>query len=288
MTEIRLQGGGYEAGVTPQWGAALTFLKHDGSDCLRPARFVTAVKEDPREAACFPCVPYFGRLYDGLTVAGKHWTQSATLPICDPELALHGEGWVSAWEIVSQTDSVLVCAFAHDGEPAGRFPFPYEARQKIKLSEDGAEISLGLKNIGEQPMPGGLGLHPYFTRRQDTVCAFTAKKYWTPPAGHAPGVLSYLPDALGVSRLTALPNTLRDHSYVGFGGEVEVSTGKLSLQLKSDAPILHLFTPEGENWFCMEPVTHLPGALVDRNNPYGGRMLAPGDTMKLTLQISAH
>ena len=287
MIEVSLAKGGYELGAAPQWGGAVTFLKHEGRDCLRPARSLAVVEEDPREAACFPCIPYFGRLYDGLTLDGKHWAQAPTLSACDPDYALHGEGWVSPWEIVSQTDNVLVCAYRHDGAARGRFPFAYEARQKIKLSDDGAEISLGLKNTGEASMPGGLGLHPYLPRRQDTVCAFTAKKYWTPPKGNAPGVLSYLPDALGVSRWAPLPAVTRDHSYAGFDGEATINTGKISLHLKTDAPILHLYAPEGENWYCMEPVTHLPGALVDRNNPYGGGMLAPGDTMKLTLLITA-
>jgi len=287
MSEFHLKASGYEVGVAPQFGAAVTYLKYKGSDYLRPVKALNALEEDPREAACFPCVPYFGRLYDGLTLNGRYFAQSPTLPTCDPTHALHGEGWVNEWAIVSQTKSVLVCSFHHDGTVSGRFPFAYEARQKIKLSKNGVEISLGLKNVGDKSMPAGLGLHPYLMRRTDTVCGFTAKQYWTPPAGHASGALSYLPDALGAARPTALPFSARDHSYAGFGGEVAISTGNLSLRLGSDAPILHLYAPEGEKWFCLEPVTHLPGVLVARDHPYGGKMLAPGDMISLSLSIVA-
>ncbi|MEZ5981836.1 MAG: hypothetical protein R3C54_05955 [Parvularculaceae bacterium] len=280
MTELELSAGEYEAGVAPALGGALTFLRQSGRDLLRPAASLDAIREDPRSAASFVCVPYFGRLYGGLDFAGRHWDMAPTVPACDPKSALHGEGWISPWTLEDGSPESVTLRLVHDGQAEGRFPFAYVAEQRIVLSEKGLSIVLTVTNAGDHPMPAAPALHPYFPRTPATRLTFSAKGFWTPPQGNAPGQAGPIPQALDFSNGGVLPETPLDHSYSGFGGTVLIETGTSRTTLSSDAPFLHVYAPKGEGFFCLEPLTGLPGA---RELP----ILAKGDTARIQLNIAA-
>jgi aldose 1-epimerase len=64
---------------------------------------------------------------------------------------------------------VAETAWTHDG--AGTFsirgggdgwPWPYEVRQTIEASRDRFDLRLALTNLGDTPMPAGVGIHPWF------------------------------------------------------------------------------------------------------------------------------
>ncbi len=279
---IRLSAGDWEAGVAPAHGGSLLFLRRAGADVLRPAASLDALAADPRNGACFPCVPYFGRLAGGLAVGARRWPLDPTLPACDPANALHGEGWVSPWRRGAQTPTSLTIGFDHAPAP-GRFPFPYRARQSFALGEEGLTIILSIENAGAAPMPAGLGLHPYFARADDTRLAFSADSYWTPTNGP----LSALPDALGAGFGARLPSSARDHTYAGFSGAVTIESGGARAALRSDAPALHLYAPEGRDYYCLEPVTHLPGSFSPGAKEPTARSLAPGERLSLTMFIGS-
>ncbi len=281
---ITISSGDYDLDVAPDHGGAILSFRCKGADILRSGD-EAAVARDPRNAACYPCAPYFGRIEGGISFAGRRWAVGPTLPICDASSALHGEGWISPWEILERTDQRLECRFAHGAEEAGRYPFPYEARQVFELSEGGLSVTLSLKNSGNEPMPGGLALHPFFPRRADIAVRFAARRFWTPPQGSARGRLSPLPDALGAGRFAALPAETRDHAYAGFDGEAGIRSAGRDILVKSDALIVHLFAPARASYFCLEPVTHLPGALTDRVTGYGGEVLAPGASLSLSMSL---
>ena len=78
----------YRAVIAPEAGGAVMSLSRDGRTILRPAPSVDAVKTDPRKAACFPCVPWFGRLFGGLDFDSRRYDLKPTLPTCDAEHAL--------------------------------------------------------------------------------------------------------------------------------------------------------------------------------------------------------
>lgn len=284
--EIRLRSGSCEAGVVPALGAAVTFLSVDGRQILRSGA-MDEIRNDPRNAACFACVPYFGRIAGALDFRGRQFPMHPTLPAADSKNALHGEGWLSPWRVIDHDDKTLTCAFTHQPGEAGRFPFPYEARQTISLTDKAAHLSLSVQNTGEAVMPAGLGLHPYFIRTDETCVAFDAPHFWTPPGEDKPGAFSPRPDILGGGAPAPLPKQMRDHSYAGFGGEALIIGADGAVKLTADTPILHMFAPQGEDNFCLEPVSHAPGGFTDLTNHYGGRALAPGETLSISMTLSA-
>lgn len=281
MAEIVLISEGYEAGAAPEIGGVLTFLRFQGQDLLRPAASYAAAKADPRESACFACAPYFGRLQGGLDFDGRHWEQAPTLAACDPVDAIHGEGWISPWDIILQMADSLVIRLRHDARQVRRFPFFFEAEQRIGLSAKGLSLTLIVKNIGDRPMPASPALHPYFLRAPDLKLVFAAAEFWTPPQAGAPGALTAIPPAFDFRHGRGLPAAALDHSYVELEKSVAaIETGGGRISLASTAPNLHLYAPAGQDFFCLEPLTGLPGA------PWPLR-LDPGESVCLSMAIAA-
>ncbi|MBB5517783.1 aldose epimerase family protein [Amphiplicatus metriothermophilus] len=275
---VALRHDRFSAEIAPEAGAALLSFSVGGRRALRPAASPQDAARDPRAAACFACVPWFGRLFGGLDVAGRRVALAPTLPACDPVNPLHGEGWTRPWAIAARAPDRLLCRLRSDGAGPGRFPFPYEASQEIALDAQGLSIVLVLTNAGAGPMPAGLGLHPYFPRRTDTRLSFAADGLWTPHEAGG-GAETPVPGGLDFARGAPLPERGVDHSFIGFSGEALIETDGLALRLKSDAPILHLYAPPGADFFCLEPVTHRPGA-------FGADILPPGARTRLSMRLS--
>lgn len=277
---IVLSHGRWRAGCAPDLGGALAFLTHDGATVLRPAPSRAALAADPRNAACFPCVPYFGRLA-GVTRGETFHRLAPTLAACDPDDALHGEGWIGPWTVTARSVSSLTMRFERAPAP-GRYPFPYAAEQTLSLSDDGLAVSLSIDNAGDTPMPAGLGLHPYFQRHPATTLSFSASGRWTPPAGP----FETPPDALAGHAPMSLPVAC-DHTYTEPKGPVRIGGSGVPLLLKTDAPALHVYAPAGADFFCLEPVTHLPGAFADQATVLRAESLLPRERLRLSLSLSA-
>ncbi len=262
---VEFVAGEWRAVVAPQAGCALMSLQYQAHDVLRPAASFAAVKADPREAACYPCVPWFGRLSGGLVFADTHYDLAPTLPACDPENPLHGEGWINPWRIAAQDANSLECRFDYAPQPM-KFPFPFRASQQFAIDGEAFSIRLAVENTGDRPMPAGLALHPFFVRGANTRLMIDGARDWRPAPFDLP------PHG-------ALPDRDADHTAEHWNGAARIDTAGLALSLESDARHAHLFTPMGENFFCLEPVTHLPGK-------FGECVLAPGITAELTCKIS--
>lgn len=266
------------ATIAPEFGGAVMRAALAGRDLLRPARSAEAAAADPREAACFPCVPWFGRLFDGLTIGGRRYDIAPTLPVGDPRFPLHGVGWVRPWRIEARDRNALRCSLDYEPAPQG-FPFPFRAAQEFTATEDAFEIVLSLTNTGAAAMPAGLGLHPYFAKDTETLLRFAARRVWTPGAQGGGELVAPVPAALDFSQEGSAALSAIDHSYGGWSGAA--LRGKDgAVAITSDAPFLHVYAPDGQDFLCLEPVTHLPGT-------FGGNMLSPAQTISIRLRLAA-
>lgn len=103
-----------------------------------------------------------------------------------------------------------------------------------------------------------------------------------PAAPAAPGVLADW--AWGVPLADQPPV---DHCYGGWVGVARLTgtSGTIAISASADARFLHVYTPAGEPYACLEPVTHRPDAV----NGASGEMpvLAPGDTVSVRMRITA-
>ena len=281
---IRLAAGDWRATLRPDLGGAVASLNWRGEEVLRPT---PEGADDPLQTACFPLVPYANRIDGGrFTFAGQR-VQLTPTPGFEPH-ALHGDGWRRAWAVEAAEAEFAVLNLHH---PRGDWPWAWRARQTVRLTGAGLEIELALTNEDEWPMPAGLGLHPYFVRRADAVLALDAEGVWEvddrliPTRRSAPGAVF---DWSGGRRLDEAPFV--DHAYDGWSGAAVVSDGRrtIALRASANARSVHVYVPSGQDFFCVEPVTHRPDAL---NAPAAEAdavpVLQPGETATVTLTITA-
>ena len=106
----------------------------------------------------FPLVPYVNRIRGGEFRFGDRLVQLAPNMAGDPS-PLHGQGWLGQWDVVEAGDDASILRFHHD---AGEWPWAYVAEQRFELNADGLDLSLRCMNLSDEPMPCGLGQHPYF------------------------------------------------------------------------------------------------------------------------------
>lgn len=278
---MKLAAGAWEATLRPEVGGALAGLRRGGEDVLRPMPEGAA---DPLEAACFPLVPYANRIRDGrFAFAGR----AVQLPLnfLPQRHSLHGLGWQRPWSVAAlgETEALLV----DDYDGTGAWPWAWRAEQRVALDHAGLSIELTLANRSEEPMPAGLGLHPYFRRRPETRVRFAAAEVLEVDGEFMPTGDTAPADRFAAwSEGATLPAELVDNCHVGWSGQVEIADdlGRIVLAA-TGAPHLHLYAPPGTAELCCEPVSHTPDAL--NRAPAEMALLAPGRSTTLIMRIAA-
>jgi aldose 1-epimerase len=278
---LTLRAGEWEAHLRPEIGGSLSALSHRGIAVLRP---MPPEASSPLQAACFPLVPYCNRIRDGrFAVAGRTVILPANFP---PGLhSLHGLGWQRPWTVESHAETK--CVLLHEYDGTGAWPWAYRASQRIRLGPKGCAITLVLTNRAREPMPAGLGLHPYFRREAETELSFEAGHVLLTGTDSLPtGVEAparRFADFAGGSTLTAEPI---DHCFAEWRGGVVLHDTLGTIAIRAEgAPSLHVYAPADGATLCLEPVTHTP----DAPNRAPGEMitLPPGCSASLTLLIAA-
>lgn len=276
---LALHGGEWQAHISPEIGGSLAALSYRGVAVLRP---MPPDATDPLHAACFPLVPYCNRIRDGrFAFAGSTVVLPANFP---PEPhSLHGLGWQQPWSVERQAANA--CVLLHEYDGAGPGPWAYRARQHIRLGPRGCAIALVLTNRSREPMPAGLGLHPYFCRTAETTLRFAAGHVLlTGPDRLPTGVeapAGHFADFAGGSPLPAEPI---DHCFAGWQGEAVLHGAFGTLALSAEgAPHLHLYAPADASTLCLEPVTHTPDA--PNRAPAEMILLPPACSASLTLLL---
>ncbi|MBO9519233.1 MAG: aldose 1-epimerase [Porphyrobacter sp.] len=278
---ISLTAGAWEAEVRPEAGGSIAALRYREIDVLRP---MPAGSLDPLQAACFPLVPYCNRIASGRFEWAEEEIQLP--PNFLPERhSLHGLSWQRPWKVESQVDTKCVLVDDYDGSEA--WPWAYHAQQRIRLGPKGCAITLVLINRSAEPMPAGLGLHPYFRRRPEAAVRFEADHVLLVSAETLPTGVTAPAGHFGefASGHTLPPETV-DHCFVQWHGTAEISDDLGTIRLSADGtPHLHLYAPADGSALCLEPVSHTPDAL--NRAPGEMTVLPPGCAAAMTLWISA-
>ena len=268
--------------LLPELGGAIAALTCDGVPLLRPT---PDGADDALQTACFPLVPFANRIAQGRVVFGG---RQATLPpnLAGHAHALHGDGWRGAWSVERATADHAVLAFA----PAvGAWPWPYVARQSFRLDPHGLTIRLEMINTDSEPAPAGLGFHPYFPNSGRARLTAQVDGIWLTDDEHLPTrhvANWFLADWRRGTEVAG--ERLIDHCHTGWTGEALIDLGEVRLRLKAspELGLLHVYAPPGEDFFCVEPVSHRPDAL-NAADPVGAglRLLAPGETLSAEMRI---
>jgi aldose 1-epimerase len=285
---IELKAGPLRLVVDPAVGGSISaFEWHDGSGRWPVLRRCPDPLEQVLDAASFPLVPYVNRIRDGrFTFRGREVRLQPNMA-GDPS-PLHGQGWLNPWKAEEQTATSASLTFRHE---AGEWPWAYEARQRFQLNEERLSLELQCRNLSDDPMPCGLGFHPYFPCGSETVLNTEVEVAWTIddkvlPVERVPATGRY---DLRDRRICGQD---LDNGFGGWGGEAAITdlNWPFSVRLtSSDAKFFQVYSPPAGGIFVAEPVTHANAALntpEDQWPELGMRVLASGETMNLSMRLA--
>ena len=288
---VELRHGTALAVVCPEVGGSLLRFAWETPsgmlDWLRPLPPGAEQAGDPLALAGFPLAPYSNRIREGrFSFAGReiilpaNWSQPHTI---------HGHGWQAPWQVEARGDDNLLLAYDH---PADAWPFGYRATQRFRLTPEALDITLTLTNTGSGSMPAGLGFHPYFFRTPHTILRAAVAGMWEAdgevmPVRHVQPRRTMDPNA-GVH----VDTTTLDHVFTGWERRAVIHWPergyRLVLTASGELGFLVVFTPSGEDFFCVEPVSHCTDAfnLAAGGEPDTGmRVLDSGQSMSAAITL---
>jgi aldose 1-epimerase len=277
MTDsLELRAGELRMALRPDLGGAIAGLWRGEVAVMRSTE--AADLADSRRSACYPLVPYSGRLgYRQFRWLGKdHRTQ----PNFDSSPhSLHGVAWQRRWRVESASASQAELALDHAGD--ADWPFAFALRQRFLLGAEGLELQLDFTNRAEHPQPVGLGWHPYFPKRLRSRLHVECSERWeTDPTGLPTRKVPQRGIDGDIAHLDF------DHCFEGSGGHARIRDEKLSLRMSSSLSYLVVFTPPTKPYYCVEPVSHVANA-IHMSDPaaHGLLSLAPGETTSAWMRL---
>lgn len=285
--EVTLAAGPLRLRIAPSIGGAIAAFESVAGESSRPVlRRCPRPLDKVLDAACFPLVPFANRIRGGRFDFRGREVRLAPNMAGDPS-PLHGQGWLNPWAVIDRAERQAVLRYEH---PPGEWPWRYDARQVFALDEDGLTLTLTCRNQSPEPMPCGLGAHPYFEcdarTRLDTevACVWTVDEHVLPVA-KVPATGRYdLHDREVCGQ--GLDNGFSDWS--GLATVTGAAAGTMTMS-SPDARFFQLYSPPGGGIFVIEPVTHANCALNAPEEQWpalGMRVLEPDEELSLVMRIA--
>lgn len=278
MQLLSLQAGRLLVDLAPEAGGSIArfVVLGDGNkagDALRPATEAALASGTGKDSACYPLVPFSNRIANGRLLFGD---EQIHVPLNWPGVPhpMHGDGWSQAWTVAGRDARSAELVYKHDGRSG--WPFRYRARQTFVLDETGLVAGMSIENLEDRDVPAGLGLHPYFPCDAETELTCRLRGVWETdaevlPLNHVP-----VPPAWDFSQGRRVEGLGLDHCFDGWDGRATIAWPRrgMRLELSATEAFRHLviYVPDGQTFFCVEPVSHANGAV-------GSTRLAAGATL---------
>lgn len=285
MQPLLLNNATWSIGLLPAWGGRIAHLRAEGLDVLLP---INAEAFDPLDwprAGAYPLMPYSNRIRNArLHFAGRDYALP-THPAAQPH-TLHGVTHAVPWQVVEQGDQQLTIACDYQGR---HWPWALRAEQRFVLDDQRLRIELALVNLGDSPMPAGIGLHPYFKRHPGLKVRYRVVREWHIDDHYlANGDFHEVTQTLLID---ADVGQALAHYQSGWDGLLQLDYPSGSLCLQASEPLNHFvaFAPPDSPYLCLEPVSHLADAFNQPPESWaqtGTRTLAPGQRLQATLDFT--
>ena len=287
MGLLTLRAGSLELHLNPSVGGAIQRLTWETEGRSTPIlRECNSGEASVLDMACFPLVPYVNRIRGGqFTFRGR--TVSLRPNMAGDISPLHGQGWLNPWSVESHGNQDAELRFVHE---AGEWPWRYEALQLFSLDEAGLSLRLMCRNLSDEPMPCGLGQHPYFPCGPATLLDTEVSSVWeidenVLPTREVPATGRY------DLRDRKVCGQGLDHGFGGWGGSARLGDPDWPVSVTLSSPtarFFQLYSPEAGGIFVAEPVTHANAALnapEEQWRELGMEVLDPGGEMALDMRL---
>jgi aldose 1-epimerase len=272
--------------VTPEYGGGLTGWLVGRTAILRRASPAASAWGDSHAMGCFPLLPFANRM-GGARFAWLGRNYALERNFGDSPHAIHGVGRGRCWTVAEVGVGSVTLTLDHPGD--GSWPFAFAAELGYGLSGSGVTVTMRLTNRHDTPAPAGLGLHPYFPKARDAALRFQAAGFWTNGPDSLPLHHGVPPAGWGAGEARFVEGAQLDNCFTGSSGTADILAGPASLRIEASAVFRHLqvFTPAWGDFFCVEPVSHVPNALNRLDLPLDQAMhvLQPGETLAGTIRL---
>jgi aldose 1-epimerase len=267
-----------EAVVLPEAGARLHRLRAFGHDLLRTPDDPAQHLAEPFWWGCYVMAPWCNRLEAGPISFGARRIDLA--PNFLDGSAIHGQVYAWLWE-VSDDGSLEVRG------GGGEWPWPYQVSQRLTVSGAELRLDLALTNLGDDAMPGGVGLHPWF--RKPVQLAIRGRSVFSDNLNTAaePEPVTGRFDRRGIGEVAnGIDATWADLSDPA----VELLwPGRLRAMMRVEArqAFVVAASPADLDAIAVELQTHAPQGLrrLFNGEPGALALLQPGETLPLTVRL---
>ncbi len=289
-----LHHAGQHLGLVPSLGGSVAAWQIDGPDGRRADlwRSWDGRTADLYRMASFAMVPWSNRIScGGFFHAGRFHPMQ--LNRAGEPYPIHGDGWLQPWSLRQPAPDTLEMAL-HSDRFQGN-PYHYECVQTFRLVPGGLDQSVLVRHLGPEPLPYGLGLHPWFPRTPDTRISAPVQGVWLCGSDPLPTRhTEWFPEGWNLNGGISAHGNLIDNAYTGWGGTARIAWPERGLQLTARMPdferdggagrhfCLVYRPPEGPA-FCFEPITQPIDAFNQPGQP-GLRVLERGQEFTLRVE----
>jgi aldose 1-epimerase len=279
IEQLKFASDDVEVVVLPELGARIHSLRFRGIELLRTPATLEQHRADPFFWGAYVMAPWCNRIAPGLTKVGERFVD---LPSNFTDgSAIHGQVYIAPWQ---REGDDLVFTGGSEG-----WPWRYGAMLRISVKGSTVRIEQSLENLDQSPMPGGIGVHPWFAG-QPLVAIHSGLVYSpnsnTPakPADVAGDLdLELLgPMAVGVDATwpVAASGLVAELHWPDTGTHVEV-------HVESDAAFVVAANPGNRDAIALETQTHAPQGLrrLSNREPGALAMVAPDTSLRLTTEL---
>jgi aldose 1-epimerase len=277
---VVLASGAIEATVLPELGARLHSLRVFDRELLRSPADIGRHSADPFFWGGFVLAPWSNRLAAEPTIVdGRLVELGANFR---DGTAIHGQVYLRPWERSSDNEFVVL-----GGGDA--WPWPYEVRQSVLAGHRSLTLELALRNLADERMPAGIGLHPWF--RRPLEMAIHAELVYRDNLAATP-VPEPVSGAYDLRQLGPMGDDL-DATWsdvaeraVRLAWPQEKIAATLSCRTSGSLHVVAA-SPAGVEAVAVEPATNAPQALrrLLSGQPGGLIWLASGEVLRLTSVI---
>ncbi len=280
MEELTFSDGTVDVVVLPEVGARIHRLRAFGHDLLRTPTDPAEHVREPFFWGAYVMAPWCNRIE-----AGEVWVGSrrVAVPSNFPDgSAIHGQVYAAPWSALE--DRALRVRGGGDG-----WPWAYEVGMRIDVVDRVVRIGLTLANLSPEPMPAGLGIHPWFLRpvlvavRGDAVHPSNIATRPRPEPVHG---------ALDLREVGEMALDL-DATWTDLGEPpVELRWPHLdiraTMRMRSPTVFIVAASPARLDAIAVEPETHAPQGIrrLLSGEPGGLTMLDPGRVLDLTVELA--
>jgi aldose 1-epimerase len=282
IEEVVLASDELEVVLLPGIGCRLHRLRAFGADLLRTPNDPATHRDDPFFWGGYVLAPWANRVSARpTTIAGRRVDLPANFA---DGTAIHGQVYAAPWRRTG--DGSFAVEAGGDG-----WPWRYEVTLDVVIDGPRLRLAYRLVNCSEEPMPAGLGLHPWWVRPVEVALDARAvhPRNGEADAEPVPAADAWAlrgsepPSGLDATWLEVDPPAVRLR-----WPDVALSAAIGIASEGAAATHVAVATPADPDATAIEPVTHAPWALdrLSRGRAGDIALVEPGASIDLGIQCA--